>query len=424
MRRTVLIALVVGLVAASLQGAARAHTSSSNHWHEGVLQQTYTIDCVTGGVSPLGGAWMSRHTNDGVTPVAGSPYYISVSWMITGFPCTGGAYTHVEVGLPPYTQFAIDANHPVKCFYKSPNASSFAQFPQHECPQRPGYGMKGGASFDPTDGSGAWPSASGSAFEILIPVKTTQPTGNAQFMAGVWMIDGWDSPWAYPQIGVQVVSPPTPPPPPQPFIDYPYPSTVNITHNSARLDTILYTNNTADDDGDADPCEAYSWYELGNDDGTKDGSWDLVGTFANGGRYCENADGEWAIQQNMNNLQPDKPYFWRFCYHWPGNTKCGTVQAFRSAPSPTDSIAPNTFIEEGPPARTRSRSATFSFNSNESNTIFKCKRDGATSYQPCPIVTPTYRNLGLGDHVLRVKAVDQAGNVDATPAIWRWRIRR
>ncbi|MEA2312039.1 MAG: hypothetical protein QOE28_2007, partial [Solirubrobacteraceae bacterium] len=36
----------------------------------------------------------------------------------------------------------------------------------------------------------------------------------------------------------------------------------------------------------------------------------------------------------------------------------------------------------------------------------------------------TYRKLKPGEHVFRVKARDRAGNVDATPTLRRFKIRR
>ena len=402
---------------------------AANSWHEGAMVQEYTFACVTGDVEVLGGAWNSWFGDPGVFPRAGDVYTVAMSWGIAGQPCSGGAYVHAELGLPAYTSFAITPDRPVRCFYKRPGAANYAELSRSECPQQPGYGVYGGASFDPTTRNGGWPSATGSFFEIWIPVKTSQPTSAATFLSGIWMIDGWNSPWVFPQVDVPVATPPAPPPPPQPFIDYPYPSTVDITHNHAQLVTHLYTNGTTDNDGDA-TCEAYSWFELGNDDGTKDGTWDLVGTFGNGGRYCETAEPPppaWQITQNMENLSPDKPYFWRFCYHWSkngGGTKCGVVQGFRSNPSPTDSTAPNTFIIGHPKNPTRARTATFVFNSNETDTTFKCKRDSQANYTPCPLLTPTYKNLTLGPHILRVKAIDAADNVDPTPAVFKWKIIR
>jgi hypothetical protein len=84
---------------------------------------------------------------------------------------------------------------------------------------------------------------------------------------------------------------------------------------------------------------------------------------------------------------------------------------------------PNTRITAGPsPTRaTRSRRATFRFRSTEARSRFLCRLD---SRQWFPCRSPkTYRNLRLGRHTFRVKAIDRTGKLDPTAAIRRWRIR-
>ena len=68
------------------------------------------------------------------------------------------------------------------------------------------------------------------------------------------------------------------------------------------------------------------------------------------------------------------------------------------------------------------RTATFRFASGEPGSTFTCKLD-AKRFRPC--TSPkTYRKLKRGKHVFRVKARDRAGNVDATPAVKRFKIKR
>ena len=35
-----------------------------------------------------------------------------------------------------------------------------------------------------------------------------------------------------------------------------------------------------------------------------------------------------------------------------------------------------------------------------------------------------YKRLKVGKHKLRVHAIDAAGNADAGPAVWKWRVKR
>jgi hypothetical protein len=84
-----------------------------------------------------------------------------------------------------------------------------------------------------------------------------------------------------------------------------------------------------------------------------------------------------------------------------------------------DATAPETTIGTKPAARTRALSATFSFAATEQGG-FECKLDGA-AFGPC---TPPKRYSGLkrGGHSFEVRSVDRAGNVDSTPAVYRWTI--
>lgn len=87
-----------------------------------------------------------------------------------------------------------------------------------------------------------------------------------------------------------------------------------------------------------------------------------------------------------------------------------------------DSTRPNTTITGRPAARTKSRAAKFRFRSNEPYGRFQCKHmNGPWVGCWSPKV---YRGLGFGRHRFQVRAVDKNGNVDATPAGDRWRVRR
>ena len=91
------------------------------------------------------------------------------------------------------------------------------------------------------------------------------------------------------------------------------------------------------------------------------------------------------------------------------------------APAAPDVTAPATSLR-----RTRlnhaARKATFRFGSGESGSTFACKLD-RKRFRAC--TSPkTYRKLERGKHVFRVKARDRAGNLDSTPVVKRFRIRK
>jgi hypothetical protein len=85
-----------------------------------------------------------------------------------------------------------------------------------------------------------------------------------------------------------------------------------------------------------------------------------------------------------------------------------------------DTGAPNTTITASPPALTSSASASFSFTSTEAGSTFECRLD-AGSFGAC--TSPqSYSGLADGSHTFSVRAIDGAGNVDASPATYTWTV--
>ena len=86
-----------------------------------------------------------------------------------------------------------------------------------------------------------------------------------------------------------------------------------------------------------------------------------------------------------------------------------------------DLTAPQTTLDARPANGTTATLATFAFSANESGT-FQCRLD-AGSFSSC--TSPkTFNGLAAGLHGFAVRAVDTAGNVDATPAVWVWTVTR
>jgi hypothetical protein len=86
-----------------------------------------------------------------------------------------------------------------------------------------------------------------------------------------------------------------------------------------------------------------------------------------------------------------------------------------------DTVAPETTITKKPKKRTRSRRARFAFASSEPGS-FECRLDGST-YEPCSSPRKLKR-LKRRLHAFSVRAIDTAGNTDATPAKYGWRVRK
>lgn len=91
----------------------------------------------------------------------------------------------------------------------------------------------------------------------------------------------------------------------------------------------------------------------------------------------------------------------------------------------TDNVRPRTRIVVRPPKviRTKGRTARarFRFRSNEAGAKFLCKLDRRAFRRCRAAISP---RLGRGKHVIRVKARDAAGNVDRSPAVYRFRVVR
>ncbi|QJR15056.1 hypothetical protein [Usitatibacter palustris] len=85
-----------------------------------------------------------------------------------------------------------------------------------------------------------------------------------------------------------------------------------------------------------------------------------------------------------------------------------------------DTSAPSTTLNSGPSGTVSSTSATFTFSSNQTGSTFECRMDNG-SFAAC--TSPkAYTGLSPGSHTFRVRAIDPAGNVDASPATRTWTI--
>ncbi len=92
-----------------------------------------------------------------------------------------------------------------------------------------------------------------------------------------------------------------------------------------------------------------------------------------------------------------------------------------------DTVAPQTRITTKPKRRTKSRRAKFKFASNEPALDFVCKFDkgifGGGEYESCG-ASITLRKVKPGRHTMSVKAIDTNGNMDQTPAKYRWKVKK
>ncbi|MDX6581254.1 MAG: hypothetical protein QOI10_438, partial [Solirubrobacterales bacterium] len=82
---------------------------------------------------------------------------------------------------------------------------------------------------------------------------------------------------------------------------------------------------------------------------------------------------------------------------------------------------PDTSLVAGPKAKTDHRLATFKFGSEESGATFTCTLDKQGA-KAC--TSPRKVRVKPGTHSFSVAATDPAGNADATPDEYRWRVNK
>jgi hypothetical protein len=85
-----------------------------------------------------------------------------------------------------------------------------------------------------------------------------------------------------------------------------------------------------------------------------------------------------------------------------------------------ESVPPQTTITSGPGGTTNDPTPTFTF-SSEPDATFECKRDSG-SYAPCSSPRTTAL-LADGSHTFSVRAIDEVGNIDPTPASRSFTVR-
>lgn len=82
-----------------------------------------------------------------------------------------------------------------------------------------------------------------------------------------------------------------------------------------------------------------------------------------------------------------------------------------------DTVSPTTRLVRKPGKVVSAPKAKFTFSANEGAATFQCRVDGK-KYKPC--LSPTKLKVKPGKHTFYVRAVDAAGNVDASPAKYRF----
>lgn len=100
---------------------------------------------------------------------------------------------------------------------------------------------------------------------------------------------------------------------------------------------------------------------------------------------------------------------------------CPGDPAAQGACSIADKTPPETSIDKHPAKRIRKRRATLGFSSPDPGASFECSLDGS-GFKAC--ASPLITTVSRGKHVFLARAVDAAGNRDASPAKAGWKVKR
>jgi hypothetical protein len=91
-----------------------------------------------------------------------------------------------------------------------------------------------------------------------------------------------------------------------------------------------------------------------------------------------------------------------------------------------DTKPPKTTIDAKPKKKVRTNKkkskAKFKFSSSEPGSSFECMSDKGKDWKTCD--SPFKKKYKRGKHVFKVRATDRVGNVDGSPASWKWKIKR
>ena len=86
----------------------------------------------------------------------------------------------------------------------------------------------------------------------------------------------------------------------------------------------------------------------------------------------------------------------------------------------TPPAAPDTEITRRPAATTPQKTASFEFTSNDPLATFECQLDGG-EWAACDS-PQSYEGLANGNHTFSVRASNDSGQTDSTPASWSWEV--
>ena len=214
MRNLLRVAPVIAILGALLATAASADAAAE--WHNGVTTQSYVYaPCLN--ITEFGALAQAGFSSDPATTRAGDVFYGHALFGAATYVGGGCGNTdqaaELDVSLPPGVSFAIDAAHPIYCFYQDGNNPAQAN---PTCPTHPVNGTYG-QMLPAGDGGNAWDMPPGRTLEVQFPLvsnrelkgpagghcpQTLDELGLGQprdcLLTPTHVIDGDSNPWLLP----------------------------------------------------------------------------------------------------------------------------------------------------------------------------------------------------------------------------------
>ncbi|MEZ0579908.1 fibronectin type III domain-containing protein [Nocardioides sp. MH1] len=192
-------AAAAALAAVTLSPAAPAHAADG--WISGPLEETTITNCssiILG--SPYQefgiGAFASYYGDRSASPISprtGDSTYLDLYAELVGNHCST-PFIFPKFVLPSGVQF--DTTAPIKCYYTPPGGTQYQITQAQQCPQWSNVAADGRYSNSYSGWYSGWPLPSGpnftfgSAWEFLVPIKTTTQQNGSQLRVQLDLADG------------------------------------------------------------------------------------------------------------------------------------------------------------------------------------------------------------------------------------------
>jgi hypothetical protein len=191
----------IAAAAFALVSLAPAPAHAADGWISGPLQETTITNCssiILGspyqeyGIGAFASYYGDRSANP-ISPRTGDSTYLDLYSVLVGNHCST-PFIFPKFVLPSGVEF--DRTAPIKCYYTPPAGTQYEITQAQQCPQWGNVAADGRYSNSYSGWYGGWPLPSGpnftfgSAWEFLVPIKTTTQQNGSQLRVQLDVADG------------------------------------------------------------------------------------------------------------------------------------------------------------------------------------------------------------------------------------------